>query len=70
MPETGLKIPLLSGAVFPDWSVVTSDNVRASLNTIYGVLRVTRTWCDTRPDEDRVRVTAPQPGAVAMARST
>ena len=56
MPETGLKIPLLSGAVFPDWSVVTSDNVRASVHATHHVLRMTRKWSGIKPDEDRVRI--------------
>ena len=56
MPETRLETPLLSGAVFPDWSVVTSDNVRASLIATHRILRMTRKWCGIRPDEDRVRV--------------
>ncbi len=56
MPETGLEIPLLSGAVFPDWSVVTSKNVRASLNATLGVLRMAKKWPGMGADEERVRV--------------
>ncbi len=56
MPETGLEIPLPSGAVFPDWSVVTSDNVRASLSARPIVLQMAKQWRGIGPDEDRVRV--------------
>ncbi|MFQ5764299.1 MAG: organomercurial lyase [Rhodospirillales bacterium] len=56
MLETALEIPLLSGAVFPDWSVVTSDNVRASLNATLGVLRMAKKWPGMGADEERVRV--------------
>ena len=56
MPETGLEIPLLSGATFPDWSVVTSENVRASLNATLGVLRMAKKWPGMGADEERVRV--------------
>lgn len=56
MIETALEIPLLSGAVFPDWSVVTSDKVRASLNATLGVLRMAKKWPGMGADEERVRV--------------
>lgn len=45
-----------SGAVFPDWSVVTSDNVRASLSARPIVLQMAKQWRGIGPDEDRVRV--------------
>ena len=56
MPETGLEIPLPSGAVFPDWSVVASATVRASLNATLGVLRMAKKWPGMGADEERVRL--------------
>lgn len=42
--QASIEIPLPSGAMFPDWSVVTSDRVRASLNDTLGKLRMTTKW--------------------------
>lgn len=56
--EGNLRCPefqLPSGAVFPDWSVVTSDNVRASLNDTLGKLRMARRWQGMSWEEDLLR---------------
>lgn len=50
-----LEIQLLSGASFPDWSVVTSDEARASLNDTLGRLRMTTRWGDMTPGEETTR---------------
>ncbi len=50
-----LEIQLLSGVTFPDWSVVTSDKVRASLNDTLGRLRMTTRWGDMTIGEETVR---------------
>ncbi len=50
-----LNIPLLSGAPFPDWSVVTSDEARASLNDTLGRLRMTKRWVGITEPEDKLR---------------
>ncbi len=56
MSQSGiLEIPLLSGASFPDWSVVTSNEARASLNDTLGRLRMTKRWSGMTPHEETVR---------------
>lgn len=50
-----LEIPLPWGAVFSDWSVVTSDNARASLHDTLGVLRMTKQWVGITDAEDVLR---------------
>ncbi len=49
-----LEISLLSGAVFPDWSVVTSDNARASLQDTLDVLGMTKQWSTSLPTVGRI----------------
>jgi len=51
-----LKIPLLSGATFPDWSVVISNEARASLNDTLGRLRMTTRWEGMSEQEETVRL--------------
>lgn len=56
MPTTeAFEISLRSGAKFPDWTVVTSDNVRASLNDTLGRLRMTKRWAQMNPIEETLR---------------
>jgi len=50
-----LKIQLLSGATFPDWSVVASDEARVSLNDTLGRLRMTTQWGNMTEYEETVR---------------
>ncbi len=50
-----LEFQLPSGAVFPDWSVVTSDKVRTSLQDTLGRLRMVRRWQEMSQDEDLLR---------------
>lgn len=50
-----LEIPLVSGAIFPDWSAVSSDRVRASLGDTLGRLRMTKRWVGMSENEEAVR---------------
>ena len=50
-----LEIPLLSGASFPDWSVVSSDKVRKSLSDRLGRLRMTTCWQEMTEPEETIR---------------
>jgi hypothetical protein len=55
--QAPLEIPLPPGAVFPDWSVVTSDRVRSSLNDTLGKLRMTTRWVGIGDEEETLRET-------------
>jgi len=50
-----LEIHLRSGVTFPDWSVVTSEKVRASLNDTLGHLRMTKRWGHMSDIEEAAR---------------
>lgn len=50
-----LEITLPSGAVFPDWSCVTSPVARAALVALFGIERCEQRWAGLGADEDRVR---------------
>lgn len=56
MPTTeALEITLLSGVIFPDWTVVTSEKVRKSLNDTLGRLRMNKRWAQMSPIEETIR---------------
>ncbi len=50
-----LSIEIRPGVSFPDWSVVSSDRVRAALHDIFQVFGVDRCWRDFSPAEDICR---------------
>ena len=54
MTET-LQITLPSGAIFPDWSCVTSPVARAALDAVFRIERCEQRWAGLGADEDRVR---------------
>jgi len=56
-PHAAMEIPLPSGAVFPDWSMVTSERVRRSLNDTLGKLRMTTKWVGIGDEEETLRRT-------------
>lgn len=47
---------MLSGAIFPDWSVVSSDRVRASLGDTLDRLRMVKQWTGMSGNEEVVRL--------------
>jgi hypothetical protein len=49
--------PVRAGVYFPDWTAVTSADVREALSAILGALGVEAMWRNYRPAEDRVRTT-------------
>ncbi len=51
----GLEITLPSGALFPDWSCITSPVARAALEAVYRIERVERRWAGLGEDGERVR---------------
>ncbi len=53
--KENFAIELPSGAFFPEWGVVFSNNVRASLRDTLGVLRMTRRWGGIGKEEDKLR---------------
>ncbi len=50
-----LEIVLASGAVFPDWSVVSSEKVEKALADFLDAFGAERAWSGLTGDEDRVR---------------
>lgn len=50
-----LEISLPSGATFPQWSAVTSENARRALEAIFEALDVKKFWAGMGDGEDRVR---------------
>lgn len=50
-----LEIRLPSGATFPQWSAVTSENARRALDAIFEALDVKKFWTGMGEEEDRVR---------------
>ena len=50
-----LEITLPSGAIFPDWSCITSPQARAALDAVFEVERLDVRWAGLGADEDRVR---------------
>ena len=50
-----LEIQLPSGAVFPDWSCVTSPVARATLDAVFEIEQVERRWAGLDGDGERVR---------------
>ncbi len=50
-----LEITLPSGAIFPDWSCVTSPQARAALNAVFEIQPVRQSWAGLGADGDRVR---------------